>query len=104
MWQWEKYDHMYCLLEHGANMERFLQRVKPIAYRPQDVAYNRIMEYQICEEECRNSVVAYMKCLGQQGVFPRDIRVLMGKFLWRTRRWYDWSPEGTYQAAKCSKK
>jgi hypothetical protein len=80
-----------CLMRHGAKIDCWNnKRMKQLRH---DHLWDFVAEYCICELECRKSALVYLHCLKQSGIFPRDIRKMMVKFLLRTRRWYDWSPE-----------
>jgi hypothetical protein len=87
-----------CLMRHGAKIDCWNnKRMKQLRH---DRLWDFVAEYCICELECRKSALVYLHCLKRSGIFPRDIRMFMVKLLWRTRRWYDWSPECMERLAK----
>jgi hypothetical protein len=87
------------LLHHGARIDWFNSKVDDLRAN-NDWRYDSLVRFRLGEQRCRNATKTYLHCLNQCGIFPRDIRMFMVKLLWRTRRWYDWSPECMERLAK----
>ena len=87
------------LLHHGARIDLHNSNLDDLRWR-NDWRYDRLVECRSSEQRCRAATKAYIYCLKQSGIFLRDIRMFMVKLLWRTRRWYDWSPDWMERLAK----